>query len=74
MNTHFVPMFCCNVIVSIICLFVYIATSRSEIMRNPKPKLGEVPGIASKRQVVSLITFFGLIMFMFFIITMACLG
>jgi hypothetical protein len=35
--------------------------SRSEVTRN---LLGEVPGVAPKRQVVSLITFFYLIMFM----------
>jgi hypothetical protein len=29
--------------VSIICLFVCIATSRSEVMRNMKPNFGEAP-------------------------------
>jgi hypothetical protein len=38
---QFNSMFCCNVIVSIICLFVCIATSRSEVTRNLKPNFGE---------------------------------
>jgi hypothetical protein len=39
-----------------------------------KPNIGEVPRIASKRQVVSLMTLFDLIMFMILIITVALLG
>jgi hypothetical protein len=44
--------------------------SESEVVRN---LLGEVPRVSPKRQVVSLITFFDLIMFLFLIITMTCL-
>jgi hypothetical protein len=44
--------------------------SRRKVTRNLKPNLGEVLGVAPKRQVVSLITFFDLIMFMILSITM----
>jgi hypothetical protein len=37
-------------------------------------QLGEVLGIASKRQVVPLIIFFDLIMFLFLIITVSLIG
>jgi uncharacterized BrkB/YihY/UPF0761 family membrane protein len=57
---------------SIPYLSVRIATSRSEVTRNLKPNFGEVPVITSKRQFVSLITFFVLIMFLFLIITVTC--
>jgi hypothetical protein len=67
-------MFWCNVIVPIICLFACIATSRSEVARNLKPKLGEVPSVALNRHVVSLITFFDLIKFTILIIIVALLG
>jgi hypothetical protein len=45
-NVWFVSIFCCNAIVSIICLSVCIAMSRSEVTMNLKPNLGETPGIA----------------------------
>jgi hypothetical protein len=60
--------------VSIICLFACIATSRSGVTKNLKPKQGKVSGIASKRQVVSLITFVDLMMFMIMLIIVALLG
>jgi hypothetical protein len=60
--------------VSIICLFACIAMSTGEVTRNLKSNFGETPRIASKRQVVSLITFFDLIIFMFLIITVTLLG
>jgi hypothetical protein len=45
---------------------VCFATNRSEVMtRSLKPKFWEVPEITSKRQVVSVITFFDLIIFKF---------
>jgi hypothetical protein len=43
------------------CLSVCIVTHRSEVTRNLKTNLVEY--LVSKRQVVSLITFFDLIMF-----------
>jgi hypothetical protein len=49
-------MLWCNVTISIICLIVCIATSRSEVTRNPKTNLGEGHGVAAKMQVVPLIT------------------
>jgi hypothetical protein len=55
-------MFWCNVIIAIICLFVRTATSRNEVTRNLKTKLEKYLEFAPKRQVVSLITFFDLIM------------
>jgi hypothetical protein len=59
---------------SIPCLSECIDVNRSKVTRNLKPKVGEVPCVAPKRQVVSLITFFDLIMFMILLITMAQLG
>jgi hypothetical protein len=53
--------------VFIICLFVCNAMSRSKATRNLKPNFGETPeklDIARKQQVVSLITFFDLIIYM----------
>jgi hypothetical protein len=49
---------------SILCLFVCIATSRSEVTRDLKTKLEKYLELHPKRQVVSLITFFNPIMFM----------
>jgi hypothetical protein len=42
---------------SIKCLMVCIVANRGEVTRNLKPNFVEIPGIASKRQVVSLIAF-----------------
>jgi hypothetical protein len=47
----------------ILYLSICIATGRSEVTRNLKPKLEEVPDVAPKKQVMSLITFSDLIMF-----------
>jgi hypothetical protein len=48
--------------------------SRSEVTKYLKSNFEEVHGITSKRQVVSLITFFDIITFMILIINVACLG
>jgi hypothetical protein len=56
-------MFWCNVIITIICSFICIAMNRSEVTRNVKINFGEVPGVASVRQVVPLITLLYLIIF-----------
>jgi hypothetical protein len=50
----FVNMLWCNVTIYIICLIVYIATSRGEVTRNQKPTFGSTLGqhvIASLRLV-----------------------
>jgi hypothetical protein len=55
-------MFGVMLFLSIPCLSVYIATNRSEVTRNLKPNLEKYLELHPKRQVVSLITFFDLIM------------
>jgi amino acid permease len=54
-----------------ICLFVCIVVNRSE---EPKAQLGEVTRVAPKRQVVSLITLFDIIIFTFMYSPNALLG
>jgi hypothetical protein len=61
-----------NVTISIICLITCIPTHRSEVMKNRKTNLVKHLDIASIRQVVPLITFLYLIMFL--LITVTCLG
>jgi hypothetical protein len=68
----FVHMLWCNVTIPIICLIVCIATHKSEVTRNLKTKLVKYLGISSLRQVVTLITFLYLIMFL--LITVTCSG
>jgi hypothetical protein len=46
------------------CLFVCIVAMDKRGDEEPEDQIGEVTGIAPKRQAVSLITFFDLIMFM----------
>ena len=56
-----------NIILYITCLSVCIAANKSEVTRNLKPNFwGSTysPRIASKRQVVSMIPLFDLIMFL----------
>jgi hypothetical protein len=70
----FVSIFGVMLFLIIICLFVCFVTSRSEVMRNRSPTFGKISKqqiIASKRQVVSLIIFFNLIMFLFLLITVS---
>jgi hypothetical protein len=55
----------------IVHIYVCFATNRSDVTRNLKPKLGKVPGVAPKRQVVFLIIFFDLIIFMILLINIA---
>jgi hypothetical protein len=54
------------------CLFVYIATSSSEVTSHLKTKLVKYLGILSLRKVVPLITFIYLIIFL--LITVTCSG
>jgi hypothetical protein len=59
---------------SITCLFVCIVVIGRRGDEESEAQLYVVHGITNKMQVVSLTTFFDLIMFMFLIITMAYLG
>jgi hypothetical protein len=56
-------MFGVLLLLSISCLFVYIATSSSEVTGHLKTKLVKYLGISSLRQVVPLITLLYPIMF-----------
>jgi hypothetical protein len=53
-------------------IFVCIATSSSEVTSHLKTKLVRYMGISSLRQVVPLITFLYLVMFL--LITLTCSG
>jgi hypothetical protein len=46
---RFALKFGCDIIISIISVFVCIAMSRSEVTRNLKSKLGEVPKCCTKK-------------------------